>query len=94
MDATELAAPRLDADRQGSTNPPLTELERDLLDALTDEPVCTSVLHVRARLLKGLTPLRRQDKDLVVAACETLVLRGLAARHDHLRTSWWRRSAS
>jgi hypothetical protein len=93
MHATELDAQELGALRQASTNlTPLSELERDLLEALTDEAVCTSVLHARARLLKGLTPTTKRDRDRIVAACEELVRRGLAARKDAPRTVWWHRS--
>ena len=70
---------------------PLTELERDLLDALTGDFVCTSVLQARARILRGLKPTTRQDRNLVIAACDGLVRRGLAARQDAPNTIWWRR---
>lgn len=94
MHATELDAQEIGALHQGSANPtpPLSELERNLLEALTDEAVCTSVLHARARLLKGLTPTTKRDRDRIVAACEELVRRGLAARKDAPRTVWWHRS--
>jgi hypothetical protein len=93
MHAAELDAQRAETSRQASTNlPPLSELERDLLKVLTDKPVCTSVLHARARLLKGFTPTTTRDRDRVIAACDELVRRGLASRRDAPRTIWWHRS--
>ena len=90
--ATELNAPALDVQRQPPTHQEtLSEFERDLLDALTDEAVCTSVLHARSRLRKGMTPTTTRDRDRVFAACEELARRGLAERLDARSTIWWRR---
>jgi hypothetical protein len=93
MHATEIGAGGLDAHRHASSDlAPLTKLERDLLEVLTDKAVCTSVLHARVRLLNGLTPTTTRDRDRVVAACEELVRRGLASRQDAPKTTWWHRS--
>ena len=80
----------VDNEKIDITGAQLTEIEQDLLAALTGKFVCTKVLETRSCILKGRKPMSKQDRELVLSACNKLVRLGLASRQDARNTIWWR----